>query len=492
MTAKITALDYAPAIFDAATGTIPTFVSNITTPLSLQRPFAPILIGQPLSNETVMTRNSDGSFTSRMVVSLQNNNDGEVTPVVICRLSGTDTFSPANLLESTSERVVITGLDDGLNYDVWISYKRNGSTIQSIPLQLNNYRFIGASALPHDVMNFRSNITGGLITLSWDANTDIDISHYKIKFSRVFTGATWATAQDLEPIVNETRITLPFIGGTYLIKAVDLLGNESDGATVIVTYDSAIANVVQTITENPSFPGTFDNTTVYSGTLRLIDPSLIGYYYFDESTDLGGVFENQISAAISATGQNTLRIRSLASIRSAAKIRGSGSIMLRTLSSIRSVASIRGIPAGSWRVAIQVRTTQDDPTGTPTWSAWTDFAAGSFTFWGAQYRVVLESFISSITPSVTLAQVAIDMPDRIERGEDVTVPVAGLNVTFSPAFKEIPAIPAPSIQDGIEGDRIEFTFKNAGGFGVKVYNDVSNAYVERVIDWIASGYGRVQ
>ena len=94
-----------------------------------------------------------------------------------------------------------------------------------------------------------------------------------------------------------------------------------------------------------------------------------------------------------------------------------------------------------------------------------------------------------VSPEITQLSVKVDMPDRIERGDDLTVPVAGTTVTFSPQFKEIPAV-AITIQDGDVDDRIEFTSKTAGEFTFKVYNGTSAAYVERTFDYIASGYGR--
>lgn len=81
------------------------------------------------------------------------------------------------------------------------------------------------------------------------------------------------------------------------------------------------------------------------------------------------------------------------------------------------------------------------------------------------------------------------MPDRIVRGRNVTVPIAGLNATFTPPFKEEPTL-AVTVQDGATDDRIEITAKTNAGFTIKVYNATSAAYVSRVVDWIATGYGR--
>jgi hypothetical protein len=375
---------------------------------------------------------------------------------------------------------------------VWISYRRVGTTLQSLPVQLNGYTFIGASSTPNDVENFRSNITGGVINLSWDANTDIDISHYQLRFSRVFTGATWDTAQILESRINETRITLPFIGGTYLIKAVDLLGNVSDAATVIVTYESAAANVVQLIQEESAFAGVKTNVSIRGGnSIVLDDVTATGYYYFAGDCDLGGVFENQLSASIIANGAFTNNVFDMDDVFAVPDMFGGGDNDVFAMDDIYAVEDVFGIGNNGWGVVLQIRTTQDDPTGSPTWSAWADFVSGNSTFWGAEFRLVLTSTQQGITPQVTVAQVIIDMPDRIERGEDITVPIGGYTVTYSPAFKAEPAVNI-TIQNGATDDRIEFTAKTATGFTFKVYNATMAGYVSRVFDYIASGYGRVQ
>jgi hypothetical protein len=308
----------------------------------------------------------------------------------------------------------------------------------------------------------------------------------------VFSGATWATAQTLVATVNETRITLPFVGGTYLIKAVDLLGNESDNATLITTYEENIANVVETITEHPSWAGTKDNVQLIDGGIVMTSTSSDGYYYFANTLDLGEVYECFLSASIIAEGAFTYDIYSAADIYSISDIYGgSASYDIYSSPDLYSLEDIYGgAPSGSWQVELQYRTTQDFDVGMPVWSDWIPLVTGSSSFEAAQFRIKLISLQAGVTPKVTNAQIVADMPDRIERAEDVNVPISGLSVTFSPPFAATPAIVA-AIQNGAQGDRVEFSGKTASGFTVKVYNDVSAAYVNRDIDWVASGYGRV-
>ena len=490
LTARITAIDYAPAIQEAENAEIPVFNSKITTPLEFIRPTAPVLLEEQ-SNENVMLVNSDGSFLSRAIFTLGNLNDGNIETSVKVRVAGTSVFTNANVLEATPDILIITGLEDGTRYDIHIRYSRIGSTMLSPALELNNYLYVGASGLPDDVTGFTINVVDNIAFLKWDANDDIDISHYIIKYSNVFTGATYGTAQILEAMIADNRVSVPFLGGTYLIKAVDLSGNESETATTIITYDPGlIANAVEIVTENPDFTGTKDNVITQGAAIVLADSLLTdGYYYFASDVDLTAVYSAFVSATVIAGGTFVNNIYSMTDVFAESDIFGVGGNDVFAIDDIFTESDIFGIGDDGWSIELQYRTTQTDPTATPTWADWAALEAGTLEFWGIEFRIKLTSLEQNISPSVTSLSITVDMPDRIERGDDLTVPIAGATILFNPNFKASPAV-AITIQDGAVDDKIEFISKTASGFTFKVYNDTLAAYVERTYDYIASGYGR--
>lgn len=490
LTAKITCLNYAPEIFTSDTGVIPPFNSNITTPLEFIRPIAPVLV-EYQSDESVMIRNSDGTFITRAVITLQNLNQSDVSVDVKIRRSGDTAFINANLLQRDPDRVVITGLQDNARYDIHIRYRRNGTTVMSLPLQLNNFLYIGASGPPADVTGFLITVTGESAILKWDANDDIDISHYVIKFSGQYTGASWDTAQILEASVFENRITIPFQGGTYLIKAVDLAGNESINATAIITYNpGSIANAVEIIEEDPEFLGVKDNVIKTGSALTLDDiDNPLGYYYFNQDIDLTGIFTSFVSASIIANGSFYNDIFAMDDIFAVDDLFGGGNNDIFAMDDIFAVEDIFGIGLGAWRVTLEYRMTNQDPID-DVWTDWEVFDAGNYEFRAIQFRLKMESLAPGVTPLVSQLAVTVDMPDRIERGEDLTVPVEGAVITYEPAFKSDPAV-VITTQDGDAADEIEFIYKNPSGFSFKVYNRVSEEYVERTYDFISSGWGRL-
>lgn len=479
LTAKITALDYAPAIFTAESSTIPPFDSHITTPLEFQRPTAPSLI-EYQSDEAVMLRNSDGSFLTRAIFKLQNENKGEIAVTVKIRRTGTTAFVNANVLEASPERLILTGLEDGKRYDFHIRYRRAGATMLSLPLELNNYLFEGATGTPEDVTGLRYTISGKSILLDWDKNAEIDVTNYEMRLSGALSDVGWNESQLLEETIFSNRIVVPYQSGTYLLKARDILGNMSVNAVSVAIPDlGETDNVVEVLNESsgsPIFPGIKDNVEIDETGIILTDLSQDGYYYFAADVDLGAVFSGLLRSTIVAGGFNV----------------SSGANDLFEESDLFAMDDMFGIGEVGWYIELQYRVTELDPNGSPAgYGEWAEFKAGFVAFWGIQFRLLLRSLAQNVSPKVTTLIVNVDMPDRIERGEGLTVPVGGATITYSPEFKNNPSV-SIQLRNGDAADNCEFTSKTSAGFTFKVYNATSATYVERIYDHISSGYGRKQ
>ena len=474
-TVEITAINYAPERFNATTGAIPDFDSNITIAPELVRPNPPRLASDVVSDESVMSRNPDGSYTGRMVINLIDTNRLPVTSAVKIRRSASTEFVDADLLSSSPDRVVITGLQDGALYDVHIRYQGQlEPRLISAPLQLNSLKYVGASSRPANVQNFNLSVVSGVGLLNWTANAEIDISHYQIRFNSLTVSATWDNSQVLVDRVMANNLSTPVQKGTYFIKAVDILGNVSVAATTIISENAGLfTNVVNTLTENPTFAGTKTNVTVSSGDLILTSTASDGIYKFNTTTDLGSVYECFLSASVIAYGQ--LVAGAVSTVES-----------IRAIPSIRSLPSVRGINPSDWEVYLEVRTTNDNIT----WTAWSRFANGNYIFRGVEFRLIMKSYNSDVTPRVDILSARIDMPDRLEKGYNLSCPPAGITVTYPAAFKEIPSLNI-TIQNGSETDRLEIISQSVSAFNIKVYNTTAAAYVTRAFNYASIGYGRV-
>lgn len=486
--AIITAINYAPERFDAASGAIPFFESNVTMPLELLAPLPPTLATPVQSDESVMIKNSDGSYIGRMVITLTDNNELPVTPVVRLRRVGATVWGEPDILVADSTRVILTGLEDGARYDINIKYQSLiGSRLMSPALELNGQKYIGASSIPADVINFRVASVNGVGLFEWNRSEEIDIDHYEIRFSRLTSGATWVNSQTVMDDIVINRTSLPMQSGTYFIKAFDILGNESVNPALIISYDNgALINVVEFLPQQPLFEGVKENCHVSGGFLYLTDPTLPGIYYFDRSVDLGDVYNSFISASVNATGISYSRVRDFDSIRSMVTVRGAGNLRIRDIARIRSLISVRGISVDDWDVQLQYRISQDDVE----WTEWMDFIAGNKVFRSIEFRLLMFSNLPNINVRISTLEATVDMPDRIESQEDVLCPVEGVTITYSSPFINDPSVNI-TVQDGATDDRLEFVSRDSGSFTVKVFNATIAGYVERTFDYISSGYGRI-
>ncbi len=360
--------------------------------------------------------------------------------------------------------------------------------------RLDSYLIMGTTARPANVTGFATNILGDSAHLQWTSVGDLDLDHYQIRFSTATSGATWHGAAVLVDRVakDATGISVPAMVGTYLVKAVDQTGNESENAALLVSTIQTIAsmNAVATVTESPTFAGTHGNTRVFEGGLQLAQADTVddwpdvdavtnwdmgnagldasGTYTFADPFDLGAVYTSRLTSEITVDGVNLTD-------------------NIDDWPDVDAVTNWDGTTPDQWNAELQVRTTGDDPAGTPTWSAWQTFTVGDYTARAFEFRIVLHSLEFGVSPKVTSLVVQIDMPDRIAAEDDVTVPAAGLNVTFSPAFRAKPAIGITG-QDMQTGDYFTVTNISRTGFTFRFFNS-AGAGIERTADWIAKGYG---
>lgn len=135
------------------------------------------------------------------------------------------------------------------------------------------FKVTGTDDNPDNVSSFHGQLNGGTISLEWAPVSNLDLSHYKIRYALESSGATYAnatTAIDKVPRPGST-ITVPARPGTYMIRAVDKTGNSSTDYTSLVIPEAAFETFAntQTLTDSPTFSGTKSNCSVVSGALRL-------------------------------------------------------------------------------------------------------------------------------------------------------------------------------------------------------------------------------
>lgn len=406
---------------------------------------------------------------------------------------------------SSNVRFEAISIEDGY-YDVRaraisaIGYKGDWSTM------LSWYATVFADP-PQNVTNFTANVVGSLLHMTWNPVTDLDLSHYKIRYSSLTTGASYQNAVDIVDKIARpaNSITVPTQTGTYFIKAIDKLGNPSPDSANFVVYTSAAnfeaLNYIQTLTESPSFAGTKTNVALSSdgtGAFMKLDSA-------DDFDSLAGNFDS-VSGNFDSGGPNgfdgtgtyefanyiDLGEKYVSRVQFAMSVDyfDSTDLFDDTEANFDSREGVfDGDPAqfDTTSTKMQVSSTDDDPSGTPVWSAWHDFIVGDVSGRAVRFRAILESTDNNTTPFVRSLSATIDMPDRLESQDDIAF-TGTKSVSFPTAFKIAPAIGVSLAL--ADGDRYAITSKTRAGFVITIYTGASVSTNSVVFDYVAKGYGK--
>ena len=142
-----------------------------------------------------------------------------------------------------------------------------------------------------------------------------------------------------------------------------------------------------------------------------------------------------------------------------------------------------------WGITLEVSESVTPYPAAPTdWTPWVPLTIGNHTARAFRFRLHLKSYAPAVTPSVSSLKIIVDMPDRVAGANNLTCPIGGTRINFSPAFMVRPAL-AVDAQGLSVGDRKEITLIDNTGFTVQFF-DSTGVSVERTFDYLAKGYGR--
>ena len=204
--------------------------------------------------------------------------DGAIVPETTITIASTDPYSQFFELSyklSTDSDYTILGegrhttfkthkLKQGSTYDIRARAKNYVGVYSSYTTA--SYTVVGETDPPSTVQNFACNIIDDKAYLSWDAVTDLDLAFYEIRFSTLTSNAEWFDSVTLIEKVSRpgTSATVPSRIGSYLIKAVDKMGNYSVSESIAVSTVASLTglNLVTTTTQHSGFTGTKTNCVV--------------------------------------------------------------------------------------------------------------------------------------------------------------------------------------------------------------------------------------
>lgn len=264
LTARIIAVDYAPAVFDAGSGTVQPFDTNVSRPYKIvvQKPAKPT-IGTIRSDEAVLLKNPDGSLTSRIQVAfaLSSSYDtGEYWVHCQYRESGAETWEIVPPVRTDAPHVYIAPVEDGQTYEIRMRTVRdNGVASDWTPTV--THKAVGKTTRPPDVASLNVAAIDTGVQLDWSDVTVLDLSVYAVRL-----GASWDTGSNVYR-GKASKYLHPFMAaGThdFWVKAEDVIGKQSlnaahgqvtiiapsapavavavSGADVVVSWDAAVGS----------------------------------------------------------------------------------------------------------------------------------------------------------------------------------------------------------------------------------------------------------
>lgn len=235
---------------------------------------------------------------------------------------------------------------------------------------------------PGDPTNLSVIVSEGQAYLSWTQSVDVDVrwgGQVEVRHDSDTSTPDWANSVGIgsgNVHGNTTEAIVPLRDGHLLIKFVDIAGNKSANAASVKVLQHSVHNwaTLDTASEEPGFTGSKTQVVVSGSTLRLDvdgngDVFTTGTYVFAaNSIDVSSVLNLRVTPTVTVV---TSLVNDLIDSRSG---------------NVDDWLNWDGVEGSECDVRMEMRTTPDDPGGSPTWSAWERLDANVVTARGLEYR----------------------------------------------------------------------------------------------------------
>ena len=384
------------------------------------------------------------------------------------------------------------------NYTIEVYSVSSSGLRSTLPNQLNPFVAVGKTAVPANVSGVSLlPIDESSAILSWNRATELDVllgGKTLIRHSSLTSLAQWKDAQEIVVAAagNQTQKIVPLLSGTYLIKFEDDGGRQSDAPgsndsdwnnTRVTTNLPAPTErlVVGTVDEHtPNFTGSKTNT-IYDSSIDALNLTVTsnttatsGEYAFANSVDLTQPYDVNLRKTLKASN---FILNSLWDSRTD---------LIDTWGYIDAVGGTT--EATKCNAAVYVRSTNDNPSGSPTWSDYKEFSNVLITGRAFQFKAILTSSDTNQNIAVTQLGATLELQGRTESiSTPITTGSSQYTVSFTNPFKQTPTVVVtPTTQQ--TGDFFELANISRTGFQVTFKN--ASSAVPRSFVWAASGFGK--
>jgi len=382
------------------------------------------------------------------------------------------------------------------------------------------FNAVGKTALPSNVTGLTAEpINEKLVRLRWNRSTDLDVTHggrVYVRHSPLTNGnGTFTNSTDLIQALSgaTTSAEVPYLEGEYILKFQDDGGRFCAGETSVIIDlpDNQAPLVTQTRREdldNPKFQGTKTNVDFESAFNTI---NLTGGGNFDSITDFdavgslddfGGVVSEGTYDFGGTAGGDTLDLGGVFSLDLKRHFLTEGfypSDLFDSRGLIDDITDFDGATATEVNAEMLVRVTQDDPSGSPTYTDFQTFANGTYKGRGFQFRAKLTSRDTAQDIKVSQLGYTASLQRRTEQGNVIASGAGAKAVTFTNPFfvgtssllganSNLPSI-GINAQNMASGDYFEVSSISGTGFTVHFKNS-SNASIDRNFTYQAVGFGK--
>lgn len=295
----------------------------------------------------------------------------------------------------------------------------NGLGVESEYSPVKVQEIFGLLAPPAPLTGLTLQRFGGQAALSWDQHADLDVrigGTIRWRWSPAQFGASWATSTRIgRPSQGgQTSAFFPLRSGTYFARPVDSSGVPSQSVASVSTDGAEVIGFlpVDEVIEHPAFVGTKTGVGVDGGKLKLA-----GTGQFDDIADFDAVSDLDAFGGIGTSGTyefaGGIDQGSVKPCRLKANV---SALMLNPFDLIDD----RALPIDEWTdfdgdlaadvtdAQVHVRSTNDDPNGSPTWSDWELLTVGEFNARGFDFRAILTTEDPAYNIEVSELSVACD------------------------------------------------------------------------------------
>ena len=375
---------------------------------TLPNPFSVGLPSNLQAVESLYATRNGGGVKARVTLTWDASTDGFVLSggwyVPEYKLSADTQWTQGASVRNGKVSTIFQDMDPGTyDYRVW-AYNFHGSR-SATALTIVSQPLTGLSGVPVAPQNLTMVPNGNYGTFRWDAPADLDVEvggHIVFKHANTLAGATWPEGVTISrPLAaNTTYAVLPLVAGAYMAKFKDTSGIWSDDFAVVYTGQSGAltfdAIVGGSLVEDPAFTGVKTDCVVSASELKLGGVALfsaipvlsaipsVGYY--------GGVVATGTYAWSAPIDLGSVT-RGRLTITKTTMVLDVFELITERTGDVSTWPMFGGDISGNEADArTEVRFTDDDPNGSPTWSAWSRVEVCEFNCRGIGLRTILESF----------------------------------------------------------------------------------------------------